>query len=94
VSDNANEITVENSVLVLIEHQPWVAFSLNSIDAGLLVNNLAGLAASAKALDVPVVLTTVGAEGGVLKDPPIRGVCHPRRGSDRSSVDKRLGGYP
>lgn len=75
MSDNPNEITIENSVLILIDHQPWVAFSVKSIDAGLLVNNLAGLASSAKALDVPVVLTTVGAEGGVLRDPPIRGLA-------------------
>ena len=42
------------------------------IDAGLLVNNLAGLAASAKALDIPTILTTVGAEGSVLRDPSIK----------------------
>jgi nicotinamidase-related amidase len=75
VSDNPNEITIDNSVLILIDHQPWVAFSVKSIDTGLLVNNLAGLASSAKALDVPVVLTTVGAEGGVLRDPSIRGLA-------------------
>ena len=75
MSDNPNEITVDNSVLVLIDHQPWVAFSVKSIDAGLLVNNLAGLAASAKALDVPTILTTVGAAGGGLKDPPINGLA-------------------
>jgi hypothetical protein len=33
VSENANEITVENSVLIFIDHQPWVAFSVKSIDA-------------------------------------------------------------
>ena len=75
MSDNPNEITIDNSVLVLIDHQPWVAFSVNSIDAGLLVNNLTGLAASAKALDVPTILTTVGADGGVLKDPLIKGLA-------------------
>ena len=75
MSDNPNEITIDNSVLILIDHQPWVAFSVNSIDAGLLVNNLAGLAASAKALDVPTILTTVGAKGGILNDPPIKGLA-------------------
>jgi nicotinamidase-related amidase len=75
LSDNPNEITIDNSVVVLVDHQPWVAFSVKSIDAGLLVNNLAGLAASAKALDVPTILTTVGAEGGLLKDPPIKGLA-------------------
>ena len=71
MADNPNEITIENSAVVLVDHQPWVAFPVNSIDAGLLVNNVVGLAASAKALDVPIVLTTIGAEG-VLRDPPIQ----------------------
>jgi nicotinamidase-related amidase len=75
VSENQNEVTIDNSVLVLIDHQPWVAFAVKSIDAGLLVNNLAGLASSAKALDVPIILTTVGVEAGVLNDPPIRGLA-------------------
>jgi nicotinamidase-related amidase len=71
VSDNPNEITVDNSVLIFIDHQPWVAFSVKSIDAALLVNNLAGLAASAKSLDVPTILTTIGAKG-ILNDPPLK----------------------
>ena len=75
MADNPNEITIDNSVLVLIDHQPWVAFEVKSIDAALLVNNLQGLAASAKALDVPTILTTVGAEGGILKDPLIKGLA-------------------
>jgi nicotinamidase-related amidase len=75
VAENRNEITIDNSVVVLIDHQPWVAFAVKSIDAGLLVNNLAGLASSAKALDVPVILTTVGVKAGVLNDPPISGLA-------------------
>jgi hypothetical protein len=68
-------ITRDNSVLILVDHKPWVAFSVKSIDASLLVNNLSGIAASAKALDVPLILTTVGASGGVLEDPPIKGLA-------------------
>jgi nicotinamidase-related amidase len=75
MSDNPNEITIDNSALILVDHQPWVAFAVKSIDASLLVNNLAGIAASAKALDVPVILTTVGASGGPLEDPPIKGLA-------------------
>ena len=75
MSGNPNEITIDNSVVVLVDHQPWVAFSVKSIDAALLVNNLVGLAASAKALDIPTILTTVGAEGGPLRDPMIKGVA-------------------
>ena len=67
--DNPNELTIENSVLVLIDHQPAVALAVRSIDHGLLIDNVAGLARAARDLDVPTVLTTVGAEGSVLVDP-------------------------
>lgn len=69
MAENPNEVTLDNSVLVFIDHQPWVAFAVKSIEAGLLTNNLKALASCAKTLEVPVVLTTVGAEGGLLKDP-------------------------
>jgi nicotinamidase-related amidase len=75
MSDNPNEITIDNSVVVLVDHQPWVAFSVKSIDAALLVNNLTGLAESAKALEIPTILTTVGAEGGPLRDPIIKSIA-------------------
>ena len=67
--ENPNPITIDNSALILIDHQPWVAFSIQSIDRTLLVNNVAGLARAAKDLGVPTVLTTVGASGGPLNDP-------------------------
>ena len=86
MSDNPNEITIDNSVLVLVDHQPWVAFSVRSIDASLLVNNLAGIASTAKALDVPTVLTTVGAEGSVLKDPLLNGLAEVR--PDVTPIDR------
>ncbi len=75
VPDNPNQITPENSALVLIDHQPWVMFSVKSIDTALLANNVAGLAACAQAIDVPIVLTTVGAEGGTLRDPMIKALA-------------------
>src|ERR1700687_2298325 len=69
MADNPNELTIENSVLVLIDHQPAVALAVHSIDHGLLIDNVAGLARAAKDLGVPTVLTTVGAQGSVLVDP-------------------------
>ena len=69
MSENPNELTIENSVLVLIDHQPAVALAVHSIDHGLLIDNVAGLARAAKDLGVPTVLTTVGAQGSVLVDP-------------------------
>ena len=66
---NPNELTIENSALVLIDHQPAVGLSVHSIDQGLLVTNVAALARAAKALGVPAVLSTIGAKGSVLVDP-------------------------
>ena len=48
VTANPNELTVDNSVVVLIDHQPWVAFNVQSIERGLMVNNTAGLALAAR----------------------------------------------
>ncbi len=69
MNSNPNELTIGNSVLVLIDHQPGVALAVQSIDHSLLMNNVAGLAQMAKDLGVPTVLTTVGAQGSVLVDP-------------------------
>ena len=48
-----------NHVLILIDHQPQMAFATRSIDIVELRNNVTGLAKSAKAFDVPTILTTV-----------------------------------
>jgi hypothetical protein len=69
MTNNPNELTIENSVLVLIDHQPWIALMVHSIDPGLMINNVAGLAQAARGLGVPTILTTVGAKGSILVDP-------------------------
>jgi nicotinamidase-related amidase len=69
MSNNPNELTIENSVVILIDHQAWVAFAVQSIDQGLMMNNVVALAQGARDLGVPVVLTTVGAKGSILVDP-------------------------
>jgi len=69
MTNNPNALTIENSALVLIDHQPAVGLAVHSIDQGLLVTNVASLAKAAKALGVPTVLTTIGARGSVLVDP-------------------------
>jgi len=66
---NPNELTIENSALILIDHQPAVAVCAPSLRTDVLINNVAGLAKSAKLLGVPTVLTTVGAQGSILVDP-------------------------
>ena len=70
MTKNPNELTIENSVVILIDHQPWVAFSVHSCDPALVINNTAALAQASRDVGVPVVLTTVGAKGGILGSRP------------------------
>ncbi|MEU6009689.1 isochorismatase family protein [Streptomyces sp. NPDC047453] len=69
MSENQNELTIENSAVVLIDHQPAIALMTTPPSQTELVSNVAGLARTAKILGVPTVLTTVGATGGPLDDP-------------------------
>lgn len=66
---NINDLTIANTVLALIDHQPFVAFPVRSITPEELVNNVTGLAVMAKTLGIPTVLTTINAKGGPLQDP-------------------------
>ncbi|MGW4799409.1 isochorismatase family protein [Nonomuraea sp. NPDC004297] len=69
MSENTNELTIENSAVVLIDHQPAVALMTTPRSQTELINNVTALAKAAKILNVPTVLTTVGAKGGPLVDP-------------------------
>jgi nicotinamidase-related amidase len=59
---SAKLLSPQNSVVILIDHQPQMAFATRSIDTGSLVNNVTGLAKAAKVFAVPTVLTTVAAK--------------------------------
>lgn len=52
-------LTPDNHALILIDHQPQMAFATRSIDVAELRNNTTGLAKSAAAFKVPTILTTV-----------------------------------
>lgn len=52
-------LSPDNHTLILIDHQPQMAFATRSIDIVELRNNVTGLAKSARAFDVPTILTTV-----------------------------------
>ena len=54
----------EDSILVLIDHQPYQLANLNSHEPQMAVNNATGLAKTAKAFGVPTILTSVVAERG------------------------------
>jgi nicotinamidase-related amidase len=52
-------LTPQNSQLIIIDHQPQMAFGVQSIDRQTLKNNVVGLAKAAKAFGIPTVITTV-----------------------------------
>lgn len=54
----------EDSILVLIDHQPFQFACLKSHEPTMVLNNVVGLAKAAKAFSVPTVLTTVLEERG------------------------------
>ena len=54
----------EDSIVVLIDHQPYQFANLHSHEPTMIVNNVVGLAKSAKVFGVPTILTTVIEERG------------------------------
>jgi nicotinamidase-related amidase len=56
-------LTPYNSQLIIIDHQPQMAFGVQSIDRQALKNNVVGLAKAARAFDVPTTITTVETTG-------------------------------
>lgn len=77
----------EDSVLVLIDHQPFQLTNLNSHDPHMAVNNATALAKAAKAFGVPTILTSVIAERGGLIFPQITEVFPGQEVIDRTLVN-------
>jgi nicotinamidase-related amidase len=66
-----DQLTPENSVLLLIDFQPQYAFSTRSLPIDSIVNNAQALAKSARVFNVPTVFTTITAKsfaGPLLAD--------------------------
>ena len=57
-------LTPDNCVLVLIDHQPFQFAGLRSHDTQTIINNVVGLAKSAKVFGVPTLLSSVVEERG------------------------------
>jgi nicotinamidase-related amidase len=77
----------EDSVLVLIDHQPYQLANLNSHEPQMAVNNATGLAKAAKAFVVPTVLTSVLAERGGLIFSQITDVFPDQEVIDRTLIN-------
>lgn len=55
-------LTPENCQLIFIDHQPQMAFGVQSIDRQVLKNNTVALAKAAKVFAIPTIITTVETE--------------------------------
>ncbi|KQW93144.1 chloroperoxidase [Massilia sp. Root418] len=55
-------LTPHNSQLIIIDHQPQMAFGVQSMDRQVLKNNTVALAKAAKVFNIPTTITTVETE--------------------------------
>src|SRR3546814_10635245 len=55
-------LTPQNSQIIFIDHQPQMAFGVQSIDRQVLKNNTVGLAKAAKIFNIPTTITSVETE--------------------------------
>jgi nicotinamidase-related amidase len=83
----ASLLRPEDSVLVLIDHQPYQLSNLNSHEPQMVVNNATGLAKAAKVFGVPTILTSVIADRGGLIFPQITDVFPGEAVIDRTFIN-------
>jgi nicotinamidase-related amidase len=87
-------LSPENSALILIDHQPFQFANLHSHEPTMIVNNVIGLAKTAKAFNVPTILTTVLEERGGLLIKGLQDVFPDQKPIDRTFIntweDKRV----
>lgn len=77
----------QDSVLVLIDHQPFQFANLHSHEPTLIGNNVVGLAKAARAFSVPTILTTVVEERGGYLYQPLQDVFPEQRPIDRTFIN-------
>lgn len=81
-------LTPSNHTLIMIDHQPQMAFATRSIDIAELRNNVTGLAKAAAVFKVPTILTTVAAKsfsGSIF--PELQAVFPNQTPIDRSTMN-------
>jgi nicotinamidase-related amidase len=81
-------LTPSNHTLILIDHQPQMAFATRSIDIAELRNNVTGLTKAAAVFKVPTILTTVAATSfsGPLF-PEVQAVLPNQKPIDRTTMN-------
>ena len=77
----------EDSVLLLIDHQPFQFANLHSHEPTMVVNNVVALAKTAKAFSVPTILTTVLEERGGYLIKGLQDVFPEQKPIDRTFIN-------
>ena len=77
----------EDSFLVLIDHQPYQFANLHSHEPTMIVNNVVGLAKTAKVFNVPTLLTTVIEERGGYLIKGLQDVFPEQKPIDRTFIN-------
>ncbi len=77
----------EDSILVLIDHQPFQFTNLNSHEPTMIINNVIGLAKGAKIFNVPTILTTVLEERGGYLIKGLQDVFPDQKPIDRTFIN-------
>jgi nicotinamidase-related amidase len=80
-------LTPDNCALILIDHQPFQFAGLRSHDTQTIINNVVGLAKSAKAFNVPTLLTTVVEERGGYLLKQLQDVFPGQKPINRTSIN-------
>jgi nicotinamidase-related amidase len=80
-------LTPEDSVLVLIDHQPFQFANLHSHEPTMIINNVIALAKTAKLFGVPTVLTTVLEERGGFLIPGLQDVFPDQKPINRTFIN-------
>ncbi|MFH1340257.1 MAG: hydrolase [Pseudomonadota bacterium] len=77
----------EDSILVLIDHQPFQFANLHSHEPTMIANNVIGLAKAAKVFGVPTILTTVLEERGGYLIKGLQDVYPDQKPIDRTFIN-------
>src|SRR5882672_8241322 len=80
-------LTPEESVLVLIDHQPFQFANLHSHEPTMIVNNVVALAKTAKVFKVPTILSTVLEDRGGKLIKPLQDVFPDQKPINRTFIN-------
>jgi nicotinamidase-related amidase len=80
-------LTPENCAVLLIDHQPSQLANVNSHEPTMVINNVTGLAKTARAFGVPTILTTIAAKRGGEIFKQIQAVFPDQKPIDRTFIN-------